>query len=132
MNKASAKEIGSPSQHIASYIAGLTDWRGERLARLRQIVLDAQPGMVEDWKWETPVWSYNGNVLAVAAFKDHVKINFFKGAALDDPHALFNAGLEAKTSRSIDLTESDKINENDLKDLIRSAAALNSTAGKKA
>jgi len=121
----------SPSQHITNYIAELSDWRGEMLARLRQLVLDAAPGISENWKWDTPVWSQKGNVLAAAAFKDHVKLNFFKGASLDDPNGLFNAGLEAKTTRAIDLNEGDEIDEAALKELIRAAVALNVSGGKK-
>lgn len=120
-----------PSQLITNYIAGLSDWRGEMLARLRQLVPDAAPEISENWKWDTPVWSQKGNVLAVAAFKDHVKLNFFKGASLDDPNGLFNAGLEAKTTRAIDLYEGDQINEAALKELIRTAVAFNISGGKK-
>ncbi len=120
-----------PSQRITDYIAKLADWRGKQLARLRQIVLKADPDMVEEWKWGTPVWSRHGNVVAVGAFKDHLKINFFQGAALPDPHGLFNAGLDAKATRAIDLFEGDKINEAALKDLIRAAVALNAAGSKK-
>src|SRR6266849_4680752 len=77
------------------------------------------------WKWNTPVWSHNGNVVAVGAFGDHVKVNFFKGASLDDPHDLFNAGLEAKVSRAIDIHEGERINAAALQDLVRAAVALN-------
>lgn len=118
------------SQHITTYIAELADWRGKLVARSRQIILKADPDLTEEWKWGTPVWSYKGNVVAVSAFKDHVKINFFKGASLSDPHGLFNAGLDAKAMRSIDLFEGDKINETALKELVREAVALN-TGGKK-
>lgn len=121
----------SPSQHITHYIAELSDWRGEMLARLRQLVLKAAPDIKEDWKWDTPVWSQKGNVLAVAAFKDHVKLNFFKGASLDDPQGLFNAGLEAKATRAIDLNEGHQIDETALKELIRAAVAYNVSGGKK-
>ena len=117
----------SPSQHITSYIAGLSDWRGEMLARLRQLVLEAAPDIKENWKWDTPVWSQKGNVLAVAAFKDHMKLNFFKGVFLDDPQGLFNAGLEAKATRAIDLNEGDSIDESALKELIRAAVAYNTS-----
>ena len=131
MNKSSSENNGSTSQRITAYITDLTDWRGERLAHLRKLILAADSAMVEDWKWETPVWTHNGNVLAGGAFKDHVKLNFFKGAALQDPHGLFNAGLEAKATRAIDFSESDAINETALQDLIRAAIALNSDGGKK-
>ena len=117
----------TPSQHITNYIAELSDWRGEMLARLRELVLEVASDITEEWKWDTPVWSQKGNLLAVAAFKDHVKLNFFKGASLDDPQGLFNAGLEAKTTRAIDLNEGDSIDESALKELIRAAVAYNTS-----
>jgi len=89
------------------------------LARLRQLIHTAAPDINEEWKWETPVFAQKGNVVAIGAFKDHVKLNFFKGASLSDPHALFNAGLEAKATRAIDIHEGDEINELALLDLIR-------------
>jgi hypothetical protein len=113
-----------PSEQITNYITELADWRGKVLARLRQLILDAAPGIVEGWKWNTPVWSGNKNVVAVGAFRDHVKLNFFQGAALKDPHALFNAGLEAKATRAIDVYQGDVINEAALKELVRAAVAL--------
>ena len=121
------KDETSPSQHISNYIAELSDWRGEMLARLRELVLEVASDITEEWKWDTPVWSQKGNLLAVAAFKDHVKLNFFKGASLDDPQGLFNAGLEAKTTRAIDLNEGDSIDESALKELIRAAVAYNTS-----
>ena len=120
-----------PSQHITSYIASLPDWRGKMLARLRQLVLEAAPDIKEDWKWDTPVWSQKGNVVAISAFKEHVKLNFFKGASLNDPQGLFNAGLDAKASRAIDLSEGETIDESALKDLIRAAVVYNLSGGKK-
>ena len=131
MKKSESIDKQAASQQIADYIAGLADWRGKMLARLRQIILKADPGFTEEWKWGTPVWSHKGNVVAVSAFKDHVKINFFKGAALSDPHGLFNAGLDAKAMRAIDFFEGDKINEAPLKELVREAVALNISGGKK-
>ncbi|MDR3578136.1 MAG: DUF1801 domain-containing protein [Anaerolineaceae bacterium] len=131
MNKAPADENLTPSLRITNYITGLNDWRGQRLAHLRQLILAADPSLVEDWKWETPVWSHTGGVLAAGAFKDHVKLNFFKGAVLEDLHGLFNAGLDAKASRAIDFSENDAIDEGALQDLIRTAAALNAKNGKK-
>jgi hypothetical protein len=125
------KDETSPSQHISNYIAELSDWRGEMLARLRELVLEVASDITEEWKWDTPVWSQKGNLLAVAAFKDHVKLNFFKGASLDDPQGLFNAGLEAKTTRAIDFSEGDEIDEAALKELIRAAVAYNLSNSKK-
>lgn len=118
----------TPAQRITSHIAELADWRGELLARLRQLILDVEPGMTEEWKWGTPVWSRNGNVVAAAAFKDHIKLNFFKGAVLSDPHGLFNAGLDAKATRAIDFHAGDPLDEPALRELIRAAVAQN--AGK--
>ena len=116
----------TPSEHISAYIGELGDWRGKMMARLRKLVAEAAPGLTEEWKWNTPVWSAKGNVLAVGAFQDHVKLNFFEGASLDDPHHLFNAGLGAKASRAIDIAERDRIDEPALKELVRAAAALSS------
>ncbi len=101
------------------------------LARLRQLIRDADPDMVEEWKWDTAVWSHKGNVVAVGAFKDHVKMNFFKGASLKDPKGLFNAGLDAKATRAIDLGAGDDIDASALKELIRAAVAYNMSGGKK-
>jgi hypothetical protein len=113
------------SDRITQHLDEFTDWRGKTLARLRTLIGDTEPDLIEEWKWNTPVWSYKGNVLAVGAFQDHVKINFFKGASLEDPHGLFNAGLAAKTSRAIDVHEGDCVNEGALKRLVRAATDLN-------
>jgi hypothetical protein len=131
MKQADLKNDMAPSQRISDYIAGLTDWRGDMLARLRKLVHEAAPDLTEEWKWDTPVWSQNGNVLAISAFKDHVKINFFKGASLEDDQGIFNAGLEAKASRAIDFHENDEIDESGLKDIIRAAVAYNTAGSKK-
>jgi hypothetical protein len=130
MKKTESTDSLSASQHITDYIAELSDWRGLLLARLRKLILATEPGLTEEWKWGTPVWSLKGNVVAVSAFKDYLKINFFKGASLADPHSLFNAGLDAKATRAIDLHEGDKINEAALKELVRAAVALNTSGGK--
>ena len=131
MKKAESTDNLPASQLITNQINELVDWRGKRLARLRKLILEAAAGLIEEWKWGTAVWSQKGNVVAVGAFSDHLKINFFKGASLDDPHGLFNAGLDAKATRAIDLYESDKINETALKELIRATVALNLSGGKK-
>jgi hypothetical protein len=120
----------TPSQEIDKFIKEITDWRGAWIAKFRKLVLETAPEVDEEWKWGVPVWSYKGNVVASGIFKDHVKLNFFKGASLKDPKKLFNAGLEAKATRAIDISEGGKINEAALKDLIRQAVDLNS-AGKK-
>jgi len=120
----------NPSQLITNRIAELGDWRGKMLARLRKLILEAAPGITEEWKWDTPVWVHHGNVVAGGVFLDHVKLNFFKGASLQDLHGLFNAGLEAKATRAIDIHEGDRINEGALKDLVRAAVALNAAEPK--
>jgi hypothetical protein len=130
-NTPEPSDIITPSQRITDCIAGLADWRGPMLARLRASILDAAPGIIEEWKWDTPVFAYKGNVVAAGAFKDHLKLNFFKGASLNDPQGLFNAGLEAKATRAIDIHEGDAIDERAIQDLIRAAVALNSAGGKK-
>ena len=124
------KEL-TPSQHINNYIKSLTDWRGTLVARLRKLILEASPELVEEWKWDTPVFAHKGNVVAAGVFKDHVKLNFFKGASLKDPKKLFNAGLEAKGSRGVDFVEDSRIDEAGLKELVRDAVALNAGAKKK-
>ncbi|MBF6595256.1 MAG: DUF1801 domain-containing protein [Thermaceae bacterium] len=114
----------NPSEQITQKIASLTDWRGPLLARLREIAL-SDPEMVEEWKWNVPVWSRGGMVCSVGAFKDHLKFNFFQGAALTDPDGLFNAGLDAKATRAIDFREGDSIDEAKLKRLVNAAVAHN-------
>jgi len=121
----------SPSELISDYVANLPDWRGKLLAQLRKTILEAAPDLAEEWKWDTPVFSHKGNVLALGVFKDHVKLNFFKGASLNDPKKLFNAGLEARATRGIDLFEGDKIDAPVLKELVRAAVEFNKTGGKK-
>jgi hypothetical protein len=131
MKKTDAKDSIMASQQIDNYIKGLTDWRGKLLARLRKLILEADPNLTEEWKWDTPVWSYKGNVVAGGIFKDHVKLNFFKGASLEDPQGLFNAGLDAKATRAIDFGKNDNIDEAALKDLVRGAVVQNASGGKK-
>jgi len=113
------------SERIDQYIAELADWRGQMIARLRKLIREAHPKISEEWKWETPVWDDQGLVCAVGAFKQAVKMNFFQGASLEDPHTLFNAGLDAKKTRAIDIHEGDTIDESALKELIRAAVAHN-------
>ena len=131
MKKTDTKDDLSASQQIDNYINGLTDWRGKMIARLRKVILEAAPELTEEWKWDTPVWSHKGNVVAAGVFKDHVKLNFFKGASLDDPEGLFNAGLDAKATRAIDISEGEKINESAVKDLVRAGVAHNASGNKK-
>ncbi len=121
----------TPSQEIDKFINDLTDWRGTWIKKFRALILKTAPEVAEDWKWGVPVWTCKGNVVASGVFKDHVKLNFFKGASLPDPKKLFNAGLEAKATRAIDIAEGDKVDEAALKDLIRAAVAFNVSGGKK-
>jgi len=131
MKKADSKDGMSASQLITRQIAGLAGWRGKMLARLRKLMLEAAPNLTEEWKWDTAVWSQQGLVCSAGAFKDHVKLNFFKGASLKDPKGLFNAGLDAKTTRAIDFSEGDEIDESALKGIIRAAVAHNISGDKK-
>ncbi len=118
------------SELIDNRITELGDWRGELFARLRKLIHAADPEITEEWKWDTPVWSNKGLVCAVGAFNDTVKVNFFKGASLEDPHKLFNAGLDAKATRAIDFHEGDRVDESSLTALIRAAVAHNLAAKK--
>ncbi len=131
MKNANPKDGKSPSELITNQIEELADWRGKLLAQLRKLILDAAPELTEEWKWGTAVWVYKGNVAAAGAFKDHVKLNFFRGASLDDPSGLFNAGFEAKATRAIDFHQGDKINPEALKGLVRAAVAMNASGEKK-
>jgi hypothetical protein len=121
----------SASKLIDERIRELADWRGETLSTVRGIIKEADPDIVEEWKWVkptnpgTPVWSHNGGICTGETYKNVVKLTFFKGAALNDPSGLFNSSLEGKVRRAIDLKENDEINEDALKNLIREAVALN-------
>jgi hypothetical protein len=124
-----AKSGDSPSQHIDARIKELGDWRGEMLARIRSIIKQAHPEVVEEWKWRgVPVWEHDGIICTGETYKAVVKMTFAKGASLDDPSGLFNSSLEGNTRRAIDIHEGDKIDEKALKALIRAAVALNTTA----
>jgi len=120
-----------PSKLIDKQIASLGDWRGKTLTKLRKMIHDVDPKVTEEWKWNTAVFTHEGLVLALGAFKGSVKMNFFQGASLPDPHKLFNAGLEAKKTRAVDFHENDKIDEPAMKDLIRSAVAYNRAQAKR-
>jgi hypothetical protein len=115
----------NPSELIDKRVAELGDWRGELIARLRALIRAADPEIVEEWKWDTPVWSHKGTVCAAGAFKGAVKLNFFKGASLPDPDKLFNAGLDAKATRAIDFHQGDHVDEAALTRLVRAAVAHN-------
>jgi hypothetical protein len=131
-NKSGSKEAkagDSPSRMIDARIKELGDWRGETLARIRSIIKQAVPDVVEEWKWRgVPVWEHDGIICTGETYKAVVKMTFTRGAALDDPTDLFNSSLEGNTRRAIDFYQGDKIDEKALKALIREAAALNSSA----
>ena len=119
---------GSPSELIDARIRELGDWRGETLSRLRALVKQADPEVVEEWKWRgTPVWSHDGMICTGETYKTVVKMTFARGASLNDPSGLFNSSLEGNTRRAIDLHEGDRIDERALKALVRSAVALNTS-----
>nr|WP_155255352.1 DUF1801 domain-containing protein [Bradyrhizobium elkanii] len=125
-SKNGSKEGGSPSQLIDARIKDLGDWRGETLARVRNLIKQADPEVVEEWKWRgVPVWEHGGIICTGETYKSVVKMTFAKGASLEDPSGLFNSSLEGNTRRAIDIHEGDKINEAALKALIRAAVALN-------
>ena len=122
----------SPSQQIEARIKELSDWRGETLARVRILIKQADPEVVEEWKWRgVPVWSHAGMICTGETYKNVVKLTFDKGASLQDPSRLFNSSLEGNTRRAIDIHERDRIDEAALKDLIRAAVALNLKAKSK-
>ena len=124
-----AKGGESPSQLIDARIKELGDWRGETLARVRNLVKQADPEVVEEWKWRgVPVWSHAGMICTGETYKNVVKMTFAKGASLEDPSRIFNSSLEGNTRRAIDFREGDKIDEKALKALIRAAVALNTSA----
>jgi hypothetical protein len=126
MSKSGAQESKSPSQLIDERIEDLGDWRGELLSRLRSLVKEADPEVVEEWKWRgVPVWSHDGIICTGETYKNYVKMTFAKGAALDDPSGLFNASLGGSTRRAIDFHEGEAIDEDALKALIRAAVSLN-------
>ena len=130
--KAAAKDAGTvtPSRHIDGRIKELGDWRGETLARIRAIIKQADPEVVEEWKWRgVPVWEHDGIICTGETYKAVVKMTFAKGAALDDPKGLFNSSLDGNVRRAIDFREGDKIDEPALKALIRAAVALNTERG---
>jgi len=126
-----ASNDANASKLIDDRIRDLGDWRGETLSEVRAIIKDADPDIVEEWKWVkatnpgTPVWSHNGGICTGESYKNVVKLTFFKGAALDDPSGLFNSSLDGKVRRAIDIKEHEQINQGALKSLIREAVALN-------
>ena len=132
MKKGGSQKSKSPSQLIDARIKELGDWRGKMLGRLRSLVKQADPEVVEEWKWRgVPVWSHDGLICTGETYKSVVKMTFAKGAALKDPSRLFNSSLEGNVRRAIDFHEGDKINETALKALIRAAVTLNKSRAKR-
>ena len=128
MKKSDPPKDESPSQLIDERIEELGDWRGEMLSQLRSLVKEADPGVVEEWKWRgVPVWSHNGMICTGETYKNVVKLTFAKGAALKDPSGLFNSSLDGNTRRAIDFHEGEKIDEKAFKTLVRAAVTLNTS-----
>jgi hypothetical protein len=130
MSKSGSPKAKSASQMIDERIEELDDWRGEMLARLRRLIKQADPDVVEEWKWEVPVWSHHGLICTGESYRKVVKLTFAKGAALADPAGLFNSSLEGNTRRAIDFHESEKIDEKAFKAVIRAAVTLNASRAK--
>ncbi|HEY0615210.1 MAG TPA: DUF1801 domain-containing protein [Candidatus Elarobacter sp.] len=127
-----SKEREAPAALIDARIKELSDWRGETLARIRRIIKQADPDVVEEWKWRgVPVWEHAGIICTGETYKNVVKMTFAKGASLEDPSGLFNSSLEGNTRRAIDLHEGEKLDEKALKGLIRAAVALNTSSAKR-
>ena len=131
--KSQPKAAGeAASKLISERIAGLADWRGETLATMRALIREADPDVVEEWKWMgTPIWSHDGGICTGESYKSIVKLTFFEGASLKDPAKLFNSSLDGNTRRAIDIHEGEEIDANAFKALIRAAVALNRSGGKK-
>jgi hypothetical protein len=130
MKKSPSKSVEAASELIDAKIAALGDWRGEMLSRLRALIKEAVPDVVEEWKWAIPVWSRHGLICTGETYKQVVKTTFANGASLADPAGLFNSSLEGKVRRAIDFHEGDKLDKKALKALIRAAADLNTSAAR--
>ena len=131
MKKSGSQRSKSPSQLIDARVKELGDWRGEMLGRLRTLIKEADPDVVEEWKWGGPVWSHDGLICTGETYKNVVKMTFAKGAALKDPSRLFNSSLEGNTRRAIDFREGEKIDEKALKTLVRAAVTLNTSTAQR-
>ena len=129
MKKSGASQGRSASELISQRIAELEDWRGETLGRMRKLIKDADPDVVEEWKWGNPVWSHDGIICTGESYKNAVKLTFAKGASLKDPASLFNSSLDGKVRRAIDIHQGEDVDASAFKALVRQAVALNS-AGK--
>jgi len=130
MKKSATSKDESPSWLIDARINELDDWRGKTLAHVRALIKQAEPEVVEEWKWSVPVWSHDGLICTGETYKSAVKLTFAKGASLDDPTGLFNSSLEGNVRRAIDLHQGDAMDEDAFKTLIRAAAALNRSTRK--
>jgi hypothetical protein len=130
VKKSGSPEGKSATELIDTRIRELPDWQGKLLGRLRALVKEADPDVVEEWKWSVPVWSHDGLICTGETYKSVVKLTFAKGASLKDPASLFNSSLEGKTRRAIDFRDGEKINERAFKTLVRAAVALNKSAAK--
>ena len=125
MKKVDSQSAESASRLIEARILELSDWRGEMLSRLRTLIKQADPDVIEEWKWGTPVWSHDGLICTGEIYKSVVKMTFSRGASLEDPSGLFNSSLEGKARRAIDFRDGDKVNGEALKNLVRAAVTLN-------
>ncbi len=130
MKKTDAKPDAPASELISQRIAELGDWRGKALARMRKLIQEADPGVVEEWKWDLPVWSHDGILCTGESYKKAVKLTFAKGASLKDPASLFNSSLEGSVRRALDIHEGVEVDAASFKALIREAVALNGAAKK--
>src|SRR5881409_2313172 len=132
MKKSGASQGQSASELISKRIADLGDWRGETLNRMRKLIKEADPGVVEEWKWMNPIWSHDGIICTGESYKNHVKLTFAKGASLKDPARLFNSSLDGNVRRTIDIHEGDAVDASAFKALVLQAVALNSSGKSKA
>ena len=131
MKKSDASQGQSASKLISKRIAELGDWRGEALSRMRKLIKEADPDVVEEWKWMNPIWSHNGIICTGESYKNHVKLTFARGASLKDPARLFNSSLEGNVRRAIDIHEGEDVDESAFKALVRQAVARNSSGKSK-
>jgi hypothetical protein len=130
MKKSSSTEGESASELIDRKIAELGDWRAETLSRMRELIKEADPHVIEEWKWSTPVWSHDGIICTGESYKSKVKLTFAKGASLKDPARLFNSSLDGNARRAIDIDEGEEVDASAFKALIRAAVDLNASVGK--
>ena len=130
MKKSDPDDSRSAAEHIDKRIGELGDWRGETLSRMRKLIKEADPDVVEEWKWANPVWSHDGIICTGESYKSHVKLTFAKGASLKDPAKLFNSSLDGNVRRAIDINKGEQVDARAFKELIRAAVAINQSGGK--